>query len=373
MRNDDADESRLRGIAFIQLPAALAGELSGLGLDPAAPIPVETGGDPSRFRPEELTREAIVAGMLRVLAWRPDDPNAPGWRRFVLAVRPEILGELSEAGVAKARNGDFEVAEEVFLALAGLFPERAEPLSNLAVVLEDRSEAYEKLGNETLAEEFRERAHEVYRRLLAFEPPYAEAFFNAGYFHLRLRSYERAREFFETYLKLGSDETRLARAREIAGRLERQGFLDTLFKEAYDFISMGREEEGVAKAREFLEAYPRVWNGWFLVGWGNRRLSRWTEGRDAFLKALELGADDADTLNELAICLMESGDHSGARKRLEEALRREPENVKIIANLGGLSIRQGRKEDAKGYFRVALELDPSDEISRRALESLEHA
>ena len=45
MRNDDADESRLRGIAFIQLPAALAGELSGLGLDPAAPIPVETGGD----------------------------------------------------------------------------------------------------------------------------------------------------------------------------------------------------------------------------------------------------------------------------------------------------------------------------------------
>ena len=50
------------------------------------------------------------------------------------AVKPDILAELSEAGIVKARNKDWEIAEEIFKALSGLYPDAPEPLIDLAVM-----------------------------------------------------------------------------------------------------------------------------------------------------------------------------------------------------------------------------------------------
>ncbi len=372
MAPETGDDSPLRNILFLRLPEGFARSIGGFTLDPGISLPVETGGDPERFRPDELALEAVLAGMLRVLAYRPDHPDAAYYRSFVTTVKPGILPELSEAGILKSRNGDLDVAEEIFRALAGMAPDRPEPLLNLATVYERRASEYERIENAGLAEEFTERAFELYRRLLTFEPPVPEAFYEAAFFHLKNRSFEKARDLLETYVSLGRDEERVSRARQIVRKLETQGHLDNLFKEAYDFIRLGREEEGVGKARDFLKSYPKVWNGWFLLGWGCRRLRRWEEGRRAFEKAIELGAQDADTYNELAICLMELGEYPECRKRLEEALRLEPDNIKIVSNLGTLCLRQGRREEAEGFFRTALELDPKDPLAKSLLESLEN-
>ena len=366
----DSDEARLRNIVYVRLPDTFARSIGGFRLDPSIALPVETGGDPERFHPEELVLEALLAGMLRVLAYRPDHPDADYYRRFVTTVKPTILPELSEAGILKSRNGDLDVAEEIFRALMGLYPDRPESYLNLASVYEKRSEEYGRIDNPGLEEEFTRRTFDLYRRLLSFEPPVPDAYYEAAFFHLKNRGYERARELFETYVSLGEDEERVARAREIVRKLRTQGSLDTLFKEAYDFIRLGREEEGIEKAREFLKSYPKVWNGWFLLGWGSRRLKRWAEGREAFEKAIELGAEDADTYNELAICLMELGEYRECRRRLETALRLEPDNIKIISNLGILALKQGRTDEAERFFRTALELDPRDPLAKSLLESL---
>lgn len=367
---EDSEESRLRNIVFVRLPEDFARSIGGFKLDPSIALPVETGGDPERFRPGDLVLEALLAGMLRVLAYRPDHPDAEYYRSFVTTVKPAILPELSEAGILKSRNGDLDVAEEIFRALMGLYPDRPESYLNLASVYEKRAEEYGRLDNSGLEEEFTQRAFDLYRRLLAFEPPVPEAYYEAAYFHLKNRGYDRARELFETYATLGADEERVARAREIVRKLQAQGSLDTLFKEAYDFIRLGKEEEGIEKAREFLSAYPKVWNGWFLLGWGSRRLRRWAEGREAFEKAIDLGARDADTYNELAICLLELGEYKECRRCLEAALRLEPDNVKIVSNLGTLALKQGRRSEAERFFRTALELDPRDPLAKSLLESL---
>jgi len=369
-------EAALRRLVFIELPAAFARPIGSFKPDPAVPLPLETGpaapGEESEaFDPRSITAEAIVAGMIRLLAWRPDHEKAEYYRAFVKAVRPTILAELSEAGIAKARNKDWEIAEEIFRALAGLYPEAPEPLLDLAILSEDRAELYSQSDREALAEEMDERAFEAYKRLLALEPPFAPAFFNAAFFFLRRRNFDRAASLFETYLKIGDDEDKKARAREILERLGQQGYLDNLFKEAFDFIRLGEEEKGLAKARAFIDSHPSVWNGWFLVGWANRRLGRWEEGREAFERALALGAEGVDTLNELSICLLEIGRIAEARRALERALRAEPENVKIIVNLGALAVRQDRLGEAKGFFRTALELDPSDPAAKTWLERLE--
>lgn len=363
-------ETVLRRLVFIELPSSLARSIGSFTPDPAIPLPVETGGGGGSFDPRSLTAEAMVAGMLRLLAWKPEHEHAAYYREFVKAVRPDIMTELSQAGIAKAQSQDWEIAEEIFRALAGVFPEAPEPLLDLAVLCEDRADLYAKSERENLAEEMNERAFAAYKRLLSLEPPFPPAFFNAAFFFLRRRNFDRASSLLTTFLQISDDEDRKQKARDVLRGLEEQGYLDNLFKEAFDFIRMGEEEKGLAKAEEFLKRHPDVWNGHFLVGWANRRLGRWEEGRAAFERALSLGAEDVDTLNELSICLAELGRIKEARSALEKALRIESENVKIIVNLGALALRQGRKTEAAGFFRTALEIDPEDPAAKGWLKKL---
>jgi tetratricopeptide (TPR) repeat protein len=373
---DEPGAAALRRIVFIELPPALARPLGSFVPDPAIPLPLETAGgadgegDVTRFDPNAITGEALVAGALRLLAWRPDHEHAAYYRSFVEAVKPDIMKDLSQAGIAKAQSREWEIAEEIFRALAGLYPSAPEPLLDLAILSEDRAEAYAESGREALAEEMEERAFDAYKRLLALEPPFPPAFFNAAFFFMRRRNFDRAVSLFETYVQVGDDEDKKARAREIVERLGKQGYLDNLFKEAYDFIRLGEEERGLEKAREFLASHPAVWNGWFLVGWACRRLGRWEEGREAFEKALALGAEGVDTLNELSICLIELGQVPEARRALEKALRAEPENAKVITNLGAVAYRQGRRSEAAGFFRAALDLEPEDAAAKSWLDRL---
>jgi len=82
------------------------------------------------------------------------------------------------------------------------------------------------------------------------------------------------------------------------------------------------------------------------------------------------GAPHADLLNELAICLMELGELTESKKRLGEALRLEPENIKVISNLGIVALKSGHQDEARGFFRTVLELDPQDAIAARYLDMM---
>ncbi|MDR1220500.1 MAG: tetratricopeptide repeat protein [Treponema sp.] len=145
---------------------------------------------------------------------------------------------------------------------------------------------------------------------------------------------------------------------------------DALFVQAYHNINNGDIEEGLTNIHAFLEKNPHVWNAWFLLGWGLRKAARYEEAESVFRTAMEKGGANIDTRNELAICLMEKGDLKGARKELEAALHTEPENVKVISNLGVLALKMGDETQASGFFRAALEIDPNDAIAKAALDGI---
>jgi Flp pilus assembly protein TadD len=86
-----------------------------------------------------------------------------------------------------------------------------------------------------------------------------------------------------------------------------------------------------------------------------------------------LGGDNCDTHNELAICMMELDDLKGARSALEKALRSEPENIKVISNLGVLALKTGAIPEAEAFFRTVLEIEPEDQTARTYLKNLESA
>ena len=143
---------------------------------------------------------------------------------------------------------------------------------------------------------------------------------------------------------------------------------DKNYNEALKLIKEGKTEEALINIRNFLEQCPMDWNGWFLLGWALRLLSRWKDGEAALRKAIELGGGGSDIRNELAICLMEQGNIAGAKQELESALKDDPENVKIISNLGVLALKTGDKDKANAFFRTILELDENDPVAKKILE-----
>lgn len=357
-------------IQYIQAPAHL-GELLKVSLfDPKIPLPVESG-PPGEV--QEITLEAVLSAILHVVSEVPPHRHQVYYRELALALRPSLPAELSQAGAVKAETGDYALAEEIFKAWEGLCPEEPRAWLNLALLYEQQAAALAGREEDKAALESKKRARDYYKRALEAEPPLPEAFYNAAFFHLSEGLLDRAIQNFETYLSLETRPERTEKAKNALAAVQARQRADLLFKGAYDAILMGQEEEGVAKARSFLEAQPEVWNAWFLVGWGLRRLGRYAEGRQALEKAHELAPAETDVSNELAICCLESGDLKSARRHLEAALRREPENVKLICNLGLVAQKDGRLEDARGFFETVLEIDPEDKIARLSLERLSPA
>ena len=91
-----------------------------------------------------------------------------------------------------------------------------------------------------------------------------------------------------------------------------------------------------------------------------------------FLEAIKFGGDkNSDTLNELALCLIQLEEFSLAKKYLLDAFALEPESTKIISNLGYLALAEGNKQEARNYFATVLEYDSNDKIAAAELLKLE--
>jgi tetratricopeptide (TPR) repeat protein len=383
-------------IIFLEVPKSLGEEMASEGyaahisIDPSIPLPVEVDAETSISDPEHrkklaenLSWEMIISGMIQVVSQGSkigDVPMAdtsstgdvkPHWidyyRQFVLTLKPEIYNDFTGAALIKSANGDFDEALEIIAALEGLFPFSAAVLGNKAFILEEKAADLEKNSQEIEASVENDKAREAYQKALSLGPVLPELLYNAGYFFMRRKNFAEAMEHFDSFLSLTEDDEKKERIVTIIKEIKNQGLDDHRLHEALELIRKGKEEDALLQIRDFLEEHPKVWNGWFTLGWALRKLGRWQNALESFKKTAELGGANPDTRNETAICLMELGELDKARKELETALHDDPENVKIISNLGVLSLKVGKKDEAAGFFRTVLELNPHDPLAAKYL------
>lgn len=377
--------SPLDSVYFIDLPENFKLSKDSFHIDPTIPLPVQKKDNESAgsFNMAELTEEQILAGILTILAYDKNNEYIQYYRSILKNARPNLKKELSEAAILKAKNEDFDIAEEIFSALRGFDPEDMAILLNTALFLDQRAESYRRSGLNEDADAYDEDALNLYKEAMEAEPPLPDAFFNAGFFYLKQRKYKEAKDAFETYLALTCEITdeelgengvyKKNRAQEILNEIKNRNMEDDHFRAAYDLISRGEEEKGLEEIRLFLQKNPGVWNAWFMLGWGLRRIGRFEDAKQSFLKAMECegGSENVDCYNELAICYMETGELKQAELTLEKALVIDSENTKIISNLGFLALKDGDISKAQGYFQTVLEIDPDDKIALAQMAQLE--
>ncbi|MGA2480639.1 MAG: hypothetical protein ABSG63_17970, partial [Spirochaetia bacterium] len=96
-RMDEA--GRLANIGYISIAQTKTRQIGDFTLDPAILLPVEVPAGTDVVKAGEISWEAIVAGTLKVLAWDPTNANLPYYRKFVLAVKPDIRQEFTHLGI----------------------------------------------------------------------------------------------------------------------------------------------------------------------------------------------------------------------------------------------------------------------------------
>ncbi|MDR0540541.1 MAG: tetratricopeptide repeat protein [Spirochaetaceae bacterium] len=336
-------------------------------INPKIPLPVEIEpGQAKQDISQNLTLEMILSGMIKTLKDDPSCRYQNYYRRFVRAAKPRILRELAAAALVKAENGDFDFACEIAAAAKAIFPKSAKALHTRASVLDAQAAYLEKTGQN--AHDAKERAALAYHEALSIEEPLVETLLSAGRFYYRYENYGNALKYLRAYIPLADNKEQQAEARELVKRIETAHLDDALFGEARALIENGKEEEGLEKIRVFLQNNAEVWNAHFLEGLALRRLKRWDEALAAFRKAQNASGAISDTLNEIAICLLELGRTLEAKKELETALLNDSENVKILSNLALVELKLGHKEQALAFFRTVTEYAPDDPIAKRFLE-----
>lgn len=374
----------LESIYFISIPEDFVASDDAFKIDTSIKLPVQrkVSEAPGEFAPDQITTEQILAGILTVLAYDKKNEHLDYYRSIITKVKPEIKKELCEAAILKTKNEDFDLAEEIFLALIGLDPDDQAIVLNMALFLDQRADSYRASGLIDDADAYDADAYSYYEQVMNADDPLPDVYFNVGFFFMKQHKFREAKDAFETYLALTcemSDEDmgengvyKKERAQEIINNIANQNMEDDSFKVAYDLISSGQEEKGLEEIKNFLINNEKVWNAWFMLGWGLRRLERYSDAKQAFLQALKYGGDtNSDTYNELSLCYIQEKNFSEANKCLMKALELEPESTKIMSNLGYLALAQGDKQTARNYFTAVLEFDPKDRIAANELLKLE--
>jgi tetratricopeptide (TPR) repeat protein len=364
--------------------------LEGFTINSEIPIPVEiddteNNGSPSEgLLMEKLSWEMIISAMMKVIRGPAQDdwPQITNdwmnyYRAFVMQVRPDIRTELSNAAIIKAKNGQYDMALDIISLIDGLSPGSPEMLLDRALILEGKADTLSREGHLEAQDKVWQEAREAYEALLAMDDRPMEASLNAGLFFMDAKDYAQARECLEDYLDAcpvdvegPAAETR-AKAQALLKEITDRGLDDADFLQAVDLVQDGKFGEAMLRVKDFIQKHPQVWNGWFVLGWALREMGRWEDGHAAFRKALEFAEHDKsgaanlpDIQNEIAICLMELGQLDKAKESLLHALDVDNDNIKIISNLGIVAQKQGFDDEAAGWFRTVLDIDPDDPVAK---------
>ncbi len=351
-----------------------------LDKDVLLPVQLPESITPEDFNIADLKPEMILAGLLIIFAYDRDNKNINYYRKIFNLLRPNIRKEMTDAAIIKTNNGDYDSAEEILLSLEGLNPKDGITKLNLALLMEERAQFYESADLFEEANIYNEKAEKLYNELISFEPPIPDVFFNAAYFFAKKKLYKKVKSLLSTYLKLENSSSKTAKVRkekaeEFINWIQNNSLDDDLFSSAYALINEGREEDAANQIKDFLQKKPKIWNAWFLLGWSLRRQARWEDAKASFLQALELinktsdqdGEHFSNIYNELAICDMELELFEEAEQYLYNALDYEPENIKIISNLGTLCLKQDRTEEGLAFFRTVLAINPNDMMAKNIL------
>ena len=343
----------LKDIRFITLPEERKiGEVSMSG---AVPLPIQF---PEGSVTEDIDFNSIVAGLIKVVAWDPENKNIDYYKQLLLELQPDVVKELNLAAIAQSNKREYEFAEELMLAVNHL-SDVPESYINLAVLYAQMTVDLHRKNRDTEAD--------MYDKILAIlneckekHPDYAPTYSEISAFHMRHGDVESARDFLAKYTELEQDRKKREEAMHTLKSIEKMLSSKDQIMYAYDKMMMGCPDDALEIMDKYIASNEKSWEAFFLRGWAKRVLEDYSGAQKDLLESIRIDGKNAEVYNELSICARESGDTELAKSYLQIAVDLDGEDVIYLSNLAFLHLASGEFEESRELLEKARKIDPED-------------
>ena len=347
-------QKELKDIRFITLPEDR--DIGSVTISKDIPLPVQF---PEGSVTDDIDFNSIVAGLIKIVAWEPENKNMGYYKSLLLELQPDVVKELNLAAIAKSKKKEFEFSEELMLAVNHL-TDAPESYINLAVLYAQMTVELHKKNDDTKADMYDDKIMDVLRQCIERHPDSAAAYSEISAFHMRHGDVESARDYLQKYTELEKDEKKRNQATKTLDSI------DTMLKSkdqimyAYDKMMMGCADDALEIMNKYIAGNEKRWESFFLRGWAKRVLEDYDGAQKDLLESIRIDGSNAEVYNELSICARESGNTELAKSYLQIAVDLDGDDVIYLSNLAFLHLASGEFEESRELLEKARKLDAED-------------
>ncbi len=345
---------KLKDIQFITLPGDR--KIGDTVLKSSTPLPVQFQAGQ---KPEDIDFNSIVAGLIKVLAWDPDNKDIDYYRDILLSLQPNVAQELNLAAISKSKKKEFEFAQELMLAVKNI-TKAPESYINLAVLYAQMTVELHNKANHVKADMYDDKIIQVLNECIKTYPNYAPAYSEISAFHMRHGDIESARDNLARYVKLEKDEKKRKQAEKTLENFNKMLDSKDQILYAYDKMMMGCADEAITAINKYLASGEKSWEAYFIRGWAKRTLEDYEEAQKDLLESLRLESNNAEVYNELSICAREHGDLELAKNYLQIAVDLDEDDIVYKVNLAFLHLSDDEFTESRELLEKARTIDPED-------------
>lgn len=276
----------------------------------------------------------------------------------------DYMGYMSNQAYSKGEIRDALVYIRAYLRME---PYDIMGLYQYAIICQELSLRYQKDEDVKAMNDFLLEALASLEKIIGLDDSFALAYYQLGFHYSNQNQFVKAKLTWDRALDLGLDDETRTDIMENLAKIDHK----VRYEHAYNLVFQGKAEEGLQDLLDLESQYPDWWNLLFIISLAYKSLGDLGQAKSYLEKILITRPTQVDTLVEMALCLAQEANMTGAIDYLTRAAKLKKDDPEILCNLGMAYLHNGEEDEARYYIGRAYEIDPTDEVTQACMRTLD--
>ena len=276
----------------------------------------------------------------------------------------DYMGYMSNQAYSKGEIRDALVYIRAYLRME---PDDIMGLYQYAIICQELSLRYQKDEDVKAMNDFLLEALASLEKIIGLDDSFALAYYQLGFHYSNQSQFVKAKLTWDRALDLGLDDETRTDIMENLAKIDHK----VRYEHAYNLVFQGKAEEGLQDLLDIESQYPDWWNLLFIISLAYKSLEDLGQAKSYLEKILITRPTQVDTLVEMALCLAQEANMTGAIDYLTRAAKLKKDDPEILCNLGMAYLHNGEEDEARYYIGRAYEIDPTDEVTQACIRTLD--
>lgn len=276
----------------------------------------------------------------------------------------DYMGYMSNQAYSKGEIRDALVYIRAYLRME---PDDIMGLYQYAIICQELSLRYQKDEDVKAMNDFLLEALASLEKIIGLDDSFALACYQLGFHYSNQNQFVKAKLTWDRALDLGLDDETRTDIMENLAKIDHK----VRYEHAYNLVFQGKAEEGLQDLLDLESQYPDWWNLLFIISLAYKSLGDLGQAKSYLEKILITRPTQVDTLVEMALCLAQEANMTGAIDYLTRAAKLKKDDPEILCNLGMAYLHNGEEDEARYYIGRAYEIDPTDEVTQACIRTLD--